>query len=251
MPVTDTIKVVTQGDVTTPNRQTLLAMQTPQAARAELLQRAHREVQSQFTDEMALLESIGISPTFVDGDEANFKVTRPADILRAQIYIGHSGPEVRSGIGYDIHPFSSDSTRKLWLGGVCFEDHVALHGHSDADVLLHAVTDALLGAVALGDIGLHFPNSDERWAGEPSLTFLNAAKDLLSKEGWQIVNVDATVIAATPKVMKRALDIRAAIGSALGLDIDRVSIKATTNEGLGSIGRSEGIAAFATATVRR
>ena len=249
MPVTDTIKRIDGDSITTLDRSQLRAMQTPQGSKVSLLLQAHRVANQEFTDEMALLESIGIVPVMVDGEASNFKVTTPEDFDRAQRMI--SANETRTGIGYDIHAFSDDETRELWLGGVKFPGHRALHGHSDADVLLHAVADALLGAAALGDIGQHFPNTDPRWAGEPSLTFLSAAKVLLDQQGWTVQNVDATVIAETPKVMARAADMRAAIAASLEIEIERVSIKATTNEGLGSIGRSEGISAFATATIRR
>jgi 2-C-methyl-D-erythritol 4-phosphate cytidylyltransferase/2-C-methyl-D-erythritol 2,4-cyclodiphosphate synthase len=190
-----------------------------------------------------------VQPVLVPGEPGNFKITTPEDFLRAQGALGMS--ETRSGFGYDIHPFSEDAERALWLGGVHFPGHPGLEGHSDADVLLHAVTDSLLGAAALGDIGQHFPNTDPQWRGKASSHFLRHAATLLQAEGWSVVNIDATVVAESPKVMKRASEIRMAIADAVGCDAARVSVKATTNERLGSIGRSEGIAAFATATIRR
>jgi 2-C-methyl-D-erythritol 2,4-cyclodiphosphate synthase len=158
-------------------------------------------------------------------------------------------PETRTGIGYDVHPFSQDPDRKLYLGGVLFEGVQALEGHSDADVLLHAVTDALLGAAALGDIGQHFPNTDPAYKNKSSIYFLEHAGRILESHKWRILNIDATVIAEFPKLMTQATTIRERIAGALGLTHDRVSIKATTNERLGSIGRGEGIAAFAVATI--
>jgi 2-C-methyl-D-erythritol 4-phosphate cytidylyltransferase/2-C-methyl-D-erythritol 2,4-cyclodiphosphate synthase len=196
---------------------------------------------------MALVEALGVHPEIVQGEPNNFKITTPEDLARARAIA--SPAEVRVGIGYDIHPFSDDPSRKLFLGGVHFPDHRALDGHSDADVVLHAATDALLGAAGLGDIGQHFPNTDPRWRGAPSLTFLHHAGVLLAEAGWRIVNLDLTAIAESPKIMKKAPEIRSAIAQCLGIEDSRVSIKATTNERLGSIGRGEGIAAFATASI--
>ncbi|MGV3615779.1 MAG: 2-C-methyl-D-erythritol 4-phosphate cytidylyltransferase [Fimbriimonas sp.] len=249
LPVTDTIKRVTADTVTTLPRHELFAMQTPQAARVDLLRRAHAEATADLTDEMALLEAIGVHPRIVPGEPTNFKITTPEDLRRAQGMLGFG--ETRTGLGYDIHAFSDDESRQLWLGGVHFPNHEGLQGHSDADVLLHAVTDALLGAAAMGDIGVHFPPSDPQWKGAPSLHFVRHAAGLLAADGWQVINLDIACIAETPKIMRRAEEIRRAIGDAIGIDSSRVSVKATTNERLGSIGRGEGIAAFATATIRQ
>lgn len=249
VPVTDTIKHATESGIVTLPRHELFAMQTPQGARLGLLREAHARATAEATDEMALLEAIGVHPRIVPGESTNFKITTPEDLLRAQSLLGVG--ETRTGLGYDIHSFSEDVDRPLWLGGVHFPGHRGLEGHSDADALLHAVTDALFGAAAMGDIGQHFPNTDPRWKGAPSLHFLRHAAGLLAAEGWQVVHVDMSVIAESPKVMKRADEIRKAVGDAIGIEISRVSVKATTNERLGSIGRGEGIAAFATATIRR
>jgi len=245
--VTDTIKQMVEGGIATLDRSRLWAMQTPQGARVDLLRRAHEVATDSHTDDMALIEALGVHPRIVEGDPRNFKITHPEDLARARAMIG--GAEMRTGLGYDIHPFSDDPSRTLYLGGVAFPDHPALDGHSDADVILHAATDALLGAAGLGDIGQHFPNTDPRWRGEPSLTFLRHAGTLLKEAGWRVVNLDMTAIAESPKIMKRADDIRAAVANALEIEVGRVSIKATTNERLGAIGRKEGIAAFATATI--
>jgi 2-C-methyl-D-erythritol 4-phosphate cytidylyltransferase / 2-C-methyl-D-erythritol 2,4-cyclodiphosphate synthase len=247
--VTDTIKCIEGNEVRTLDRSNLVAMQTPQAAKTELLRKAHEAATEDLTDEMALIEAIGVHPRIVPGEPNNFKITSAEDYARARGLV--ELPEVRTGIGYDIHSFSDDPNRPLYLGGVHFVGHPALEGHSDADVLLHAVTDALLGAAALGDIGEHFPNTDPRWHNEPSLTFLRHAGGLLREAGWQVSNIDITVIAETPKVMKRAEEIREKIAGALDLQPERVAVKATTNERLGAIGRGEGIAAFAIATIRR
>lgn len=154
----------------------------------------------------------------------------------------------RTGIGYDIHAFSSDAGRVLKLGGVVFEGERALGGHSDADVLLHAICDALLGAFALGDIGEHFPPGDAVWKDADSLDLVCRVRELLPP-GSRITNVDCSIIAEAPKISPRKLEMRRAIGGALALDVDRVSVKATTNEGLGALGRGEGIAAFAVVVV--
>jgi 2-C-methyl-D-erythritol 4-phosphate cytidylyltransferase/2-C-methyl-D-erythritol 2,4-cyclodiphosphate synthase len=249
LPVTDTIKMVDDGTVKTLDRERLRAMQTPQAASVRLLQQAHAAARPGATDDMALLEAIGVNPILVTGDIDNFKITTPEDLDRARSLVQR--PEFRTGIGYDIHAFSTDRTRQLWLGGVHFEGAPGLEGHSDADVLLHAVTDALLGAAALGDIGVHFPNTDPRWHGEPSLTFLRHAGTLLAEASWVISNIDATLICERPKVMGKSVEMRNNIAAALNLPIHAVSVKATTNEGLGSLGRGEGISAFATAMLTR
>jgi 2-C-methyl-D-erythritol 4-phosphate cytidylyltransferase/2-C-methyl-D-erythritol 2,4-cyclodiphosphate synthase len=248
IPVTDTIKEVRDEGIFTLDRSRLFAVQTPQGARRDLLIRAHAIESGAVTDDMSLLEQIGVHPALVDGDPRNIKITSPEDLERAEAHL--MGGETRTGLGYDVHAYSSDPSRALFLGGVHFEGHRGLEGHSDADVLLHAVTDSLLGACALGDIGQHFPNSDPRWRGEPSVTFLAYAARLIAERGWRVVNIDATVIAESPKIMSRVLEIRSAIASAIACEVERISVKATTNEKLGTIGRGEGIAAFATATVR-
>jgi 2-C-methyl-D-erythritol 2,4-cyclodiphosphate synthase len=158
-----------------------------------------------------------------------------------------NGKWPRTGIGYDVHRFAEG--RQLVLGGVRIPHAVGLDGHSDADVLLHAIADALLGAAALGDIGQHFPPSDERWRGIDSREILRHAVGLLGERGWSVVNIDATVIAEAPKIMPHAAAMREAIAEAAGIAVDAVSVKATTNETLGFVGRGEGIAAIATAMI--
>ena len=249
VPVVDTIKRATDAGVEHLDRSELYAMQTPQGIRTEAFLRAIAESPDTVTDDIQMLASIGVEAVLVEGSDQNFKITTQADFDRANQR--KSSAEVRTGIGYDIHSFSDDPSRQLWLGGVLFEGHPALDGHSDADALLHAVTDAIFGAVAMGDIGQHFPNSDAQWRGAPSTMFLSHAAALVANEGWTIVNLDATVIAETPKVMQKAELIRSRIAESVGISPDRVSVKATTNEKLGSIGRSEGIAAFAIATLCR
>ena len=155
----------------------------------------------------------------------------------------------RFGFGYDIHRFAPD--RKLILGGVQIPSELGLLGHSDADVLLHAICDALLGAAALGDIGQHFPDTDPRFKGASSLSFLAATRELLVAGGYRIVNVDTTVVLQSPKIASHVPAMRQEIAKALNLGVDQVSVKATTNEGLGSLGAGEGCAAYAVATIEK
>ena len=157
--------------------------------------------------------------------------------------------DLRVGLGYDVHPFTDG--RPLMLGGVQLDHPRGLAGHSDADVLLHAIADALLGAAALGDIGQHFPPSDSQYAGIASLRLLEHVAALLKTNGWEVINVDSTVIAERPRIGPAAPAMCASIAQALGISPDRISVKATTNEQLGFVGREEGIAAMAVALLRR
>lgn len=249
LPVNDTLRRRSDHGLELVQRAGVVAMQTPQGARREILLRAHKKSSATATDEIGLIEQLGLRYELVPGDPANLKITHPDDLHLVRGMI--NSVESRTGLGYDIHPFSKDPKRRLTLGGVEFEGSPGLEGHSDADVLIHALVDALLGAAALGDIGQHFPNTDPTWKGEPSTTFLTHAVKLLAAAGWQVVNADVTMIAETPKVMAKALEIRTHLAQTMGVEIDRVSVKATTNEKLGALGRSEGIAAHAVATISR
>jgi len=160
-----------------------------------------------------------------------------------------AAPEFRIGFGYDAHRLAPG--RELWLGGVRIPHEQGLDGHSDADVLLHAVCDALLGAVALGDIGLHFPNTDQAWKGADSKRLLSAVVELLARHGWRVGNIDCTLVMERPKVMPHAAAMREAMAPLLAVGIDAVSIKATTNELMGFVGREEGACAYAVALVVR
>lgn len=243
LPVTDTIKISTQDGLQTLDRSQLYAAQTPQGAQRELFLEAHQKATAEFTDDMALLEAIDVVPLAVQGDPRNRKITQPHD-LETQM-------EFRTGLGYDIHKFSDQPDRPMWLGGIEFDDRPGLDGHSDADALLHAVVDALLGGAGLGDIGEHYPNTDPRWKNAPSSLFLSEAAAQVTQNGWKINHVDCSILAERPKILPRRDEMRARIADLIGLDISQVSIKATTNEGLGAIGRGEGIAAFAVATLSR
>lgn len=246
LPVKDTIKQVNTDQVVTLKRSRLVAVQTPQAGRRQDFLRAHEAAKTGFTDDLALLESIGIIPHFVEGDERNLKITTPADAAKMNPVM-----EYRTGIGYDIHRFSDDPERPMILGGIEFDDRPGLDGHSDADALLHAVVDAIMGATGQGDIGVHFPNDDPTWKNAASKIFLHKAGDLAKEFGWEIVNIDVSVVAERPKIMVRGAEICGLIAEVLRINPQRVSVKATTNEKLGAIGRAEGIAALAIATVRR
>ncbi len=162
------------------------------------------------------------------------------------------GSETRVGLGYDVHAFAPpDSGRRLMLGGIEIPHVRGLAGHSDADALLHALVDALLGAAALGDIGAHFPSSDERWRGASSEAFVTYAVDLLRRAGWRVVNVDATVVAERPRLSPHTPTMRASLAGLLGIEPERVSVKSKTTDGLGFAGRQEGIACYAVALVER
>ena len=242
LPLTDTVREVTADGSRLLRRDQLVAAQTPQGALRSWFQDAHARATEEFTDDIAVLESAGYPAVAVPGDPRNRKLTHASDLPAA--------PQIRVGFGYDVHAFSADPERPLWLGGIEFpHDKPGLEGHSDADALVHAVVDALLGSISLGDIGLHYPNTDPRWKNCPSLRFLAETSSLLSRAGWHIINIDASVLAERPKVMPRKDEICAALAGACGIDPKQVSLKATTNEGLGAIGRGEGIAAMAVATV--
>ncbi len=162
------------------------------------------------------------------------------------------GSETRVGLGYDVHAFAPpDAGRRLMLGGVAVPHERGLAGHSDADALLHALVDALLGAAALGDIGAHFPSSDERWSGASSDAFVTYTVDLLRRAGWRVVNVDATVVAEQPRLSPHTPAMRASLAALLGIERERISVKSKTTDGLGVAGRQEGIACYAVALIER
>ena len=195
------------------------------------------------TDDATVAEAAGLPVALVAGDEAAFKITTGDDLDRAR----RLSRESRTGTGFDVHRFGTGD--HVWLCGVHVPHTRGLIGHSDADVGLHALTDAILGTIGAGDIGQHFPPSDPRWKGAASSRFLAHAAELVQARGGRIVHVDVTVICELPKVGPHRDAMRAAIAAILGLETDRVSVKATTTEGLGFTGRSEGIAAKAAATV--
>jgi 2-C-methyl-D-erythritol 4-phosphate cytidylyltransferase/2-C-methyl-D-erythritol 2,4-cyclodiphosphate synthase len=248
LPVGDTLCRLNETLGEPVDRSCLARVQTPQAFRLEALKSAYERWQGPSpTDETTVVRAAGMRVAAVDGDPALEKLTLPADFERAEQWLaGKLTP--RTGMGFDVHAFSGEGP--IMLGGVEVPHDRGLAGHSDADVVLHAITDALLGAGSLGDIGEHFPPSDPRWKGAESSLFLSHAAELLRARGAIVDHVDCTVIAETPKVGPYRAAIRGKVAEILGLSIDRVSIKATTTEGLGFSGRGEGIAAQAVASIR-
>ncbi len=234
----------------------LTAVQTPQAARRDILEQAYSSFPfdtREPTDEASLLENYGSSIMVVPGDLKNIKITRQEDMAIAAQWIGDiSQSEIRTGFGYDVHAFATpEEGRSLFLGGVKMEHDRGLAGHSDADVLLHAVCDALLGAACLGDIGILFPNTDSKYKNISSILLLKEVAERLSADNWEVVHIDATVVAEAPRILPYRQQILNSIAESAGISPDRVSVKATTSEQLGFIGRREGIEASSVATIRK
>ena len=254
LPVTDTLKSESDGRRIggTVAREGLWRAQTPQGFHFDAILSAHRRADADqangMTDDAAIAEWAGIPVVLVLGSEANVKLTTREDMIMAEQRLSSSDTsETRTATGFDIHSFTDGD--HVWLGGVKIPHTQRLDGHSDADVVLHALTDALLGTIGDGDIGQHFPPSDPHWRGAASILFLKDAARRVSERGGRIVNVDMTILAEAPKIGPHRAAMQAVIADALGITQDRVGIKATTMEGLGAIGRREGIAAMATASV--
>ena len=249
LPVTETVKVVAEGVVLeSPTRSRLYNAQTPQGFSREILQRAAAAVTdgAPATDEASLVERVGVAVHVIPGEAANVKITTAAD-LAADSHVAASD-ELRVGMGYDVHAFAEH--RPLILGGVRIPSEHGLLGHSDADVLTHAVIDALLGAARLGDIGRLFPDDDPAFEGIDSLILLDRVRQVLVDAGIGVVNVDATVMAQAPKLSPYVEAMCSAMAAALGVQTTRISVKATTTERLGFVGREEGMAAQATVLLR-
>jgi 2-C-methyl-D-erythritol 4-phosphate cytidylyltransferase/2-C-methyl-D-erythritol 2,4-cyclodiphosphate synthase len=248
LPVADTLSRGNQhlGDVV--DRTKLYRIQTPQAFRAEAIKTAHRQWRGPVaTDDAQMARAAGYDVALVAGDIMLEKVTTPQDFAEAERRIS-ARLISRSAMGFDVHQLASGE--ELWLGGVKIEHDKGLVGHRDADVALHALTDALLGALGDGDIGTHFPPSDPQWRGARSRRFVEHAAQLVSTAGGIIDYVDLTLICEAPKIGPHKDAMRAAISDMLGISIRKVSVKATTTERLGFTGRGEGIAAQAIATIR-
>ena len=251
----DTLKQADGGRIlATVPRQDLWRAQTPQAFHFDAILAAHRraarepDADSRFTDDAAVAEWAGLRVQLVSASDDNLKITNAQDLQRAARLLGSDGrEEMRSGSGFDVHAFGPGDG--LSLCGVKIAHDRALVGHSDADVGLHALTDALLGAIGAGDIGAHFPPTDPRWRGADSRVFLAHAASLVAQRGGRIVNVDVTLVCERPKIGPHRQAMVAAIAACLGIAAERVSVKATTTERLGFTGRGEGIAAQALATV--
>lgn len=232
----------------TVDRSSLWRAQTPQGFRFDAILAAHRAAaQTELTDDAAVAEAAGLGVAITPGDEDNLKVTTQDDLIRAERMVSGGG-ETRTGFGYDVHRCGPGD--HVMLGGVCIPAQSGLVGHSDADVALHALTDAVLGAIAAGDIGQHFPPSDDRWKGAASEVFLRHAGGLVRERGGAVINVDVTIVAERPRIGPHREAIAERIAHILGIAPSRVGVKATTTEKLGFTGRREGIAAQAVATVR-
>jgi len=244
--VVDTLKRVRDGNVgETVARDNLVRAQTPQGFRFPLILAAHKKFAGEaLTDDTALFERAGHTVRIVPGDEANVKVTTMDDLARMNAALG----EVRIGQGFDVHKFGPGNA--VMLCGISVPHTQGLEGHSDADVALHAATDAILGTISAGDIGQHFPPSDPKWRGAASHQFLSHAYSLLKARGGSLTHLDITIICERPKVGPHRAAMVASIAKILEIEESRVSVKATTTEGLGFTGRQEGIAAQAVATAK-
>ena len=248
LPVADTLALGAATLDSPVDRNGLLRVQTPQAFHVEDLIYAYEEAgRKAATDESTVMLNAGLKVATVEGDPLLEKLTTLADWERAEAMLA-SRYFSRAGMGFDVHAFAGDGP--IMLGGIAVPHHRGLAGHSDADVVLHAITDALLGAAALGDIGEHFPPSEPRWKGASSDLFLRHAAELIRGRGGMIDHIDVTIIAEEPKVGPHRSAIRARISEILALRSDQVSVKATTTEGLGFTGRREGMAAQAVASIR-
>lgn len=253
-PVTDTIKLTNAaGDVeATPERARLRIAQTPQVFRFDVILEAHRRAardgRDDFTDDAAIAEWAGLTVATFEGDPANMKFTTPEDFVREEARLASLLGDIRTGTGYDVHAFGEGD--HVMLCGVRVPHSKGFLAHSDGDVGLHALVDAILGALADGDIGSHFPPSDPQWKGASSDRFLKYAVDRVTTRGGRVANLEVTMICERPKIGPLRDTMRARIAEISGVDISRIAVKATTSEKLGFTGREEGIAATASATIR-
>lgn len=253
MPVTDTIKRSNDGKTVaiTEERSRLFSAQTPQGFRFPQIFSAHMRASTlprEFTDDAAIAEWAGMTVALTPGSARNIKITLPDDFERAERMMGAAMRfETRVGSGFDVHPFEPGTF--VTLGGIEIAHSAKLKGHSDADVALHALSDAIYGALGEGDIGTHFPPSDMQWRGAASSIFLEHAAGLVAVRGGRIVNLDITIVCESPRIGPHVAAMREKIGQVCGIAPGRVAIKATTSEQLGFTGREEGIVAMATASV--
>jgi 2-C-methyl-D-erythritol 4-phosphate cytidylyltransferase/2-C-methyl-D-erythritol 2,4-cyclodiphosphate synthase len=254
LPVTDTVKTVDAAGLVdqTLDRNTLRLVQTPQGFAFEPLLKAHRraaaEGRDDFTDDAALAEWAGLKVSMFAGEPGNIKITNEGDFARAEIMQFAALGDVRTGTGIDVHAFGPGD--HVTLGGIRIAHERALVGHSDADVALHALVDAILGAIADGDIGKHFSPNDPRWRGASSDQFLKFAVERVAKRGGRVAHLDLTIVCETPRIGPHRDEMRKRIAEIADIAVERVAVKATTSEQLGFTGRKEGIVAMATATVR-
>jgi len=255
LPVTDALWLGADGSVAgTQGREGLFRAQTPQGFQFEAILAAYRAHPADAADDVAVARSAGMRVAIVAGDEDNLKLTYPADFARAEAILRGRNMdvrpnEVRLGNGFDVHAFCAGD--QVWLCGVSVPHGRGLLGHSDADVGMHALTDAIYGALAEGDIGQHFPPSDPQWKGVASEVFLRHAVARVAARGFLMSNCDVTLICERPKIGPHAGAMRAVLAGIIGVEVERISVKATTSERLGFTGREEGIAAMATATLVR
>ena len=248
--VTDALWTGTQGLVSgTRDRTGLYRAQTPQGFHYDAILAAHRAHPGGAADDVEVARAAGLAVAIVEGDENNLKLTFPGDFDRAAAIMKGRGMDLRLGNGFDVHAFCEGD--HVWLCGVKVPHGKGLLGHSDADVGMHALTDAIYGALAMGDIGRHFPPSDPQWKGAESHIFLRHAAELARSQGYMIANCDVTLICERPKIGPHADAMRAALADIMGVEVGRVSVKATTSEQLGFTGREEGIAAIATAALMK
>ncbi|MEM6497044.1 MAG: bifunctional 2-C-methyl-D-erythritol 4-phosphate cytidylyltransferase/2-C-methyl-D-erythritol 2,4-cyclodiphosphate synthase, partial [Pseudomonadota bacterium] len=255
LPVADTLKRQTNDQsvtiAETIDRSELWRALTPQAFDYQTILSAHQAASTMadrtFTDDASIAEAAGIAVALVEGDPHNFKITTPGDLALARQLVAARPFEPRVGQGYDVHKFAEGS--HVTLCGIDIPHTHRLDGHSDADVAMHALTDAILGAIGDGDIGQHFPPTDEQWRGAASDIFLKDAVARVAARQGRLSNVDVTIVCEAPKIGPHRETMRAELAKILGIDVARVGVKATTSERLGFTGRREGIAALATATV--
>lgn len=229
------------------DRTGLWRAQTPQGFRFDKILAAHRALQGDAADDVEVARAAGLTVAIVEGDEDNLKLTYPRDFARAETILKGRSMDIRVGNGFDVHAFTEGD--HVWLCGVRVPHTRALKGHSDADVGMHALTDAIYGALAEGDIGVHFPPSDPQWKGADSRIFLEHAVSRVAARGFTLSNCDVTLICERPKIGPLQEQMRMALSNIMRIDADRISVKATTSEKLGFTGREEGIAAMATATL--
>jgi 2-C-methyl-D-erythritol 4-phosphate cytidylyltransferase/2-C-methyl-D-erythritol 2,4-cyclodiphosphate synthase len=254
--IADTVKKAPNGTIErTIDRTGLWTVQTPQGFAFEAIRAAHEKAveagQSSLTDDAAVAELAGLQVAIIPGDARNRKMTTAADLAEADRALSARWsdlPDIRTGIGIDIHPFAEGD--QVMLCGVPIAHTHRLAGHSDADAALHALTDAILGAIGEGDIGTHFPPSDPQWKNAPSAIFLTKAVELVSQRGGKLGNVDLAILAEAPRISPHLPAMKARLAALLGIGQDRIAIKATTAERLGFVGRGEGITAYATVLVR-
>lgn len=247
VPVTDALWRGAATVEGTADRTGLWRAQTPQGFHFDAISAAHTAHSSDAADDVEVARAAGLAVSIVPGDENNLKVTLPGDFARAEAILKGRRMDIRLGNGFDVHAFTEGD--HVWLCGVKIPHTKALLGHSDADVGMHALTDAIYGALAEGDIGVHFPPSDPQWKGAASHIFLRHAMDRVTARGFTLSNCDVTLICERPKIGPHQGAMRAALAEIMGVEPDRISVKATTSEKLGFTGREEGIAAIATATL--